>query len=95
VLPDYMIPAAFVVLDSLPLTPNGKDTRPGPAVVGFGAAAGLVVFACSFRNAPVADLSCTLFTRQPLILMLFPRQEDHRPRAVFMIRQKVTTITTG
>jgi amino acid adenylation domain-containing protein/non-ribosomal peptide synthase protein (TIGR01720 family) len=58
-VPEYMVPAAFVVLDTLPLTPNGKlDHRALPAPDGSGLAAGYVA-----PTTPEETLLCQLVSR--------------------------------
>ncbi len=57
-LPDYMVPAAFVVLDALPLTPNGKVDRRALPAPAWGEAGACYT---TPRN-PVEAALCGLFT---------------------------------
>jgi hypothetical protein len=57
-LPEYMVPAAFVVLEALPLTPNGKlDRKALPAPDGTGLAADYVA-----PKTPDGILLCQIVT---------------------------------
>ncbi|WP_435211140.1 amino acid adenylation domain-containing protein [Streptomyces sp. bgisy034] len=60
-LADYLVPAAFVLMDALPLTPNGKLDRaalpePGPVTGSLGSAGG------RRPSGPVEEALCALFS---------------------------------
>ncbi len=60
-LPDYMIPATFVLLDALPLTPNGKVDRAAlPAPDGARAGAGTYAEPRTPAEATLAELAARL-----------------------------------
>ncbi|MCA1581696.1 MAG: phosphopantetheine-binding protein, partial [Acidobacteria bacterium] len=67
-LPDYMVPSAFVVLESLPLTPNGKVDRralPAPERTGRGLRAEYRAPATP-REARLASLFESVFEIRPI-----------------------------